>query len=287
MIPAVLCLSSLLDAPLSLLSHSRSSRNNTFSFFPKPMCVHMNRGLHTAKSLSSISLILITCGHMTALLSNQTGHCCQTRQGTWWSFHCLFLLTWSLCRQGRVDDTWPLTRPRRMKLTPCVPLKGSKKAEGVCGMPTPCSLGLCQPGCHEDNPERNWTSQPRSHSRTQSQMPAYAGSFKMDLHLASLLEPWHSSLWCCSSLFTSHDITSEWNNFLKISSKIALLVHCQCSTVRYKAHSVHLPPWIKKGGWDPSPGLLWHTATIWWPFLLSLVAIAPDLFKSLLFSPSS
>lgn len=74
MIPAVLCLSSLLDAPLSLLSHSRSSRNNTFSFFPKPVCVHMNRGLHTARSLSSISLILITCGHMTALLSNQTGH---------------------------------------------------------------------------------------------------------------------------------------------------------------------------------------------------------------------
>jgi len=36
--------------------------------------MHINRGLHIARSLSSTNLISITCGHMTAFLSNQTEH---------------------------------------------------------------------------------------------------------------------------------------------------------------------------------------------------------------------
>lgn len=79
--------------------------------------------------------------------------------------------------------------------------------------------------------------------------------------------------------FTSQEITSERNNS-KHSSEITLLVHRKCSTARHKAHRAHLPPWIKKGSSEPSPGLPWQTATISWPFLFSLLATAPDLFKS-------
>lgn len=61
---------------LSLLSYSRGSRSKNFGFPPPRNCVfvHINRGLHTARSLCSTSLILITCGCTTAFLSNQTGY---------------------------------------------------------------------------------------------------------------------------------------------------------------------------------------------------------------------
>lgn len=77
-IPAVLCPSSLLEAPFSLLSYSRSSRSKNFVFLPQNcVLVHINRGLHIARSLCSRSLILITCRHMTAFLSNHAGHMMQ------------------------------------------------------------------------------------------------------------------------------------------------------------------------------------------------------------------
>lgn len=45
-------------------------------FFLSQNCVfvHINGGLHIARSLCSTSLILMTCRHMTAFLSNQAGH---------------------------------------------------------------------------------------------------------------------------------------------------------------------------------------------------------------------
>lgn len=130
-------------------------------------------------------------------------------------------------------------------------------------------------------PEKeDWTSQPRPHSWTQSQMSAHTGNFKMGLHLASLLESWPTSLWCYAFIALPHTRLPQSEIIFKNSSKIALIVHCKCSTVRYKAHRVHLPPWIKKRSSVPSPGFLWHAATISWPILFSLLATALDFFKS-------
>lgn len=136
-----------------------------------------------------------------------------------------------------------------MKVTPCIILNGSEKAEGVYGRST------LQPGAGQHSvpswmpwgqpKEEDWTSKPRPHSWTQSQMSVYAGNFKMDLHLASLLESWHTSLWCYSFIALPHTRLPQSKINWKNSSKIALLVQCKCSSVSYKAHRAHLLPWIK------------------------------------------
>lgn len=96
MIPAAVCPCNLLEAPLSLLlSHSWSSRNKSTVFFPQN-CSFMRsmRGLHIARSLSSTNLILITCGHVTAVLSNQTEHMIEFSQSSSRSINMKFMSAW-------------------------------------------------------------------------------------------------------------------------------------------------------------------------------------------------
>lgn len=66
------CPSSLSEAPLSLIAGAADVR----AYFFAQNCgfMRIDRALHAARLLSSTNLILITCGHMTAFLSNQREH---------------------------------------------------------------------------------------------------------------------------------------------------------------------------------------------------------------------
>lgn len=175
--------------------------------------------------------------------------------------------------------TWPL--PSSVKLTPALPWRDPRGQKEL----TLCSLGLCHPGCREDSPKRS----------TEGASQGLTAGHNPRCQLTWAILKWICTCHPCSShgapargaalyCFTSHETASEWNSS-ENSSEIALLVHCKCSTARYKAQRVHLLPGSR---WEAQIHLLlWLTATISWPLLSSLLARTPDIFKSQLSFPLS